>query len=94
MTQMKLSMKQEQTYRHGNETCSCQGRAEGEGEAQQVGSQGALVATGSSELVPRPWPQKQLPFPSPEQAAVTFSRQPALLAPNLGPGLRAPALPA
>lgn len=70
------------------------GRAEGEGEAQQVGSQGALVATGSSELVPRPWPQKQLPFPSPEQAAVTFSRQPALLAPNLGPGLRAPALPA
>ena len=42
------------------------GRAEGEGEAQQAGSQGALVAMGSSELVPRPWPQKRLPLPSPE----------------------------
>lgn len=47
------------------------------------------MATGSSELVPRPQPQKRLPFPSPEQAAVSFPGPPALLGPNLGPGLRA-----
>ena len=37
MPQMNLSMKQEQTHRHGDQTCSCQGGGGGRGMDWEFG---------------------------------------------------------